>query len=493
LRERTIVLKLRALGTASITILLASCTQPQAGTFEDRTVIEHVTVLDGRGGAALTDARVVVENGRIVRVDRSSAIPAGTAKHIDGTGKFLVPGFIDMHAHLLFPRCTTGDGPPRFDRPLSEKALARQLEFGITTVRSPATPTVEGLALRDDLNAGRIRGPHAVASAELINDPGLSDAQLRQIVREALPHRPDYFKLYSRLGPEQVATVIDEAHRHRIPVIGHLQRTTWAQGVDLGIDHLVHSVDWSIDSLPVSARPAYAEALKTRKGFRSRIDWLEAFDPDGADQRRLISALARKRVSVDVTLIAYDGKFSPPGDGRFRRNPFLAAFRELRADWERCADATADWTADDYRRWQAAKLKLLAWVKRMSDGGVLLVSGTDLTNEWIAPGEGLHQEFELLAEAGLSPDQILRMTGANAAEALHRNDIGIIEAGRRADLVLLSADPRRAISNTRAIVWVMQGGKLVARGVPRRDKVAVAAASNARRAFNETEADDKFP
>jgi imidazolonepropionase-like amidohydrolase len=430
-------------------------------------IIDHVTVLDGRGGAALTDGRVIVRDGKLVSVTRSSGPLPHEGAVLDGRGRFLVPGFIDMHAHLLFPRCTPGNDPPSFDLALSEKALSRQLDFGITMVRSPATPTIEGLQLRDDLNAGKVRGPRALASAELINDPSLTDSQLRQIVREALPYRPDYFKVYARLKPEQVATVVDEAHRHRIPVIGHLQRTTWAQGVSLGVDHLAHSVDWSINSLPADRRASYATAIKERGGFRPRIDWLEAFDPNGARQRQLIAALARKRVSVDVTLIAYDGKFSPPSDGRFRHNPFLRSFPELRSDWKRCGDATADWTAEDYRRWHAARPKLSAWIRQMSDGGVLLVSGTDLTNEWIAPGDGLHQEFELLSEAGLTPNQILRMTGANAAEALHRSDVGIIETGRRADLVLLAADPRRAISNTRSIVWVMQGGRLVANGPPK--------------------------
>lgn len=452
---------------ALLGLALASCATGEAETGDGSTVIDHVTVLDGRGSNALTDARVLVRDGRIVSVGRSIGPLPRNAAVTNGQGRFLLPGFIDMHAHLLFPRCSSGDAAPQFDRALSEKALSRQIDFGITMVRSPATPTVEGLKLRDDLNAGIVRGPRAIASAELINDASLTAPQLRQVVRDALPSRPDYFKVYARLKPEQVAVVIDEAHRHRIPVIGHLQRTTWAQGVELGVDHLAHSVDWSIDDLPANRRAAYTAAIKGDGGFRSRIDWLEAFDPNGIEQRQLVAALAHKRVSVDVTLIAYEGKFSKPADGRFRRNPFLRAFPELRSDWERCGDATADWTADDYRRWQGAKPKLWAWIKRMSDGGVLLVSGTDLTNEWIAPGEGLHQEFELLAEAGLTPNQILRMTGANAAEALHRSDVGIVEAGRRADLVLLSADPRKSISNTRSIVWVMQGGRIVSRDAPK--------------------------
>lgn len=451
-----------------LALALASCADRAADRRDRAIVIEHVTVLDGRGGAALEDGRVVVRDGRIVDVRASaSGHPPHGAMVVDGKGKFLLPGFIDMHAHLLFPRCNPEGGPPRFDRALSERALSAQLDFGITTVRSPATPTIEGLRLRDALNAGRVRGPRAMASAELINDPNLSDEQLRQIVRDALPYKPDFFKVYSRLRPEQVASVVDEAHRHHIPVIGHLQRTTWAQGVSLGVDHLAHSVDWSAESLPLGRRPAYLAATRTRPGFRSRIDWLEAFDPDGADQKALISELARRRNSVDVTLIAYDAKFSPPDEGRYRRNSSLRDFPELREDWSRCDEATSDWTAEDFRRWKAARPKLLAWIKRMSDGGVALVAGTDLTNEWIAPGEGLHQEFELLAEAGLSPDRILRMTGADAALALGLADIGVIEAGRRADLVLLSGDPRRTISNTRSIVWVMQGGRTVAKGASR--------------------------
>jgi imidazolonepropionase-like amidohydrolase len=454
--------------TACFAVLgLLGCRGDPARIGNVDVIIEHVTVLDGRGGAPILDASITIAKGRIIRVASSAFVAAHGATRINGRGKFLLPGFIDMHAHLLFPRCVAEESVSRFDRPLSERALARHLDFGITTIRSPSAPTLEGLRLRNDLNEGQVRGPRAFASAELINDAAMTEAELRAAVREALPARPDYIKAYARLGPHQVASVVDEAHRHGIPVIGHLQQTSWMQGLDAGVDHFAHSVDWSAASLPIAARSAYALAQIKRRGFRARIDWLEAFDPHAPAHDRLLALLAQKQISVDVTLSAYDGKFSPAGEASGRATPSLNAFPELRTDWSRCNDATKSWTAEDFRRWRAAWPRLLTWIKRMHDSGVLLVTGTDLTNEWVLPGEGLHREFELLTTAGLTPNQILRMTGANAAKALRRNDIGIIEPGRRADIVLLAADPRQDIRNTRSIVWVMQGGRRISNGPPR--------------------------
>jgi imidazolonepropionase-like amidohydrolase len=105
-----------------------------------------------------------------------------------------------------------------------------------------------------------------------------------------------------------------------------------------------------------------------------------------------------------------------------------------------------------------------AFVRLLRDGGVQLTTGSDVTNPWVIPGEGLHQEFELLRDAGLTATEILKMTGERAARALRRSDIGVIEAGRRADLVLLDADPSRDIRHTRRIVWVMQQGTIVSGG-----------------------------
>jgi imidazolonepropionase-like amidohydrolase len=305
----------------------------------------------------------------------------------------------------------------------------------------------------------------------LIDDPKLTDEQLRNVVREALARRPDYFKVYARLSPQAVASVIDEAHKHGIPVIGHMGQTSWLEAARLGIDHLAHAVDWSPKTLTAEARKDYFAAIRgrdMRSPFRSRIDWLELVDLTSAEVRDMIAEVAKRGVSVDLTLVAYDGKFAAPNGGRYAANRFVQIVPALHQDWTQCPNITLtrDWTKEDYRRWNAAYPKMQALVRMMRDTGVLLTTGTDLTNPWIIPGESLHQEFELLVAAGLSSSEVLKMTGENAARALRSNDVGLIEAGRIADLVLLAANPLQNISNTRSIRWVMKAGKRVSDGPP---------------------------
>jgi imidazolonepropionase-like amidohydrolase len=191
-------------------------------------------------------------------------------------------------------------------------------------------------------------------------------------------------------------------------------------------------------------------------------------DLSSPEVKDMITEVANRGSSVDFTLIAYNAKFAAPNGGRYANDRFARIVAELYQDWTQCPDitSTGDWTAEDYRRWNVAYPKMQALVRMMRDAGVLLTTGTDLTNPWVIPGESLHQEFELLVAAGLSPSDVLKMSGEKAASALRSDDVGLIEAGRLADVVLLGANPLDNIANTRAIQWVMKGGKRVSYGPP---------------------------
>jgi hypothetical protein len=450
---------------ALVLSLLPGCTPsrlPVALVQPGDQIIRDVTILSAPGFVAQHGREVIVRNGIIVAVQaQQSTRPAGTTI-IDGGGGYLIPGFVDMHAHLLVPRCDQTPGAPAgFDIALSERMMGVLLDFGITSIRSPANPTVDGLALRDRLNRGEVRGPFARASAELINDPALTPEAMRAAIRANLPSRPDYIKLYTRIRPDVLAAGVDEAHRHGLEVIGHLGATSWRRGAEDGIDYLTHTADWSAETLRPDRRAAYREAVQRDGAFRGRIRWLELLDLESDEARATVVAIASRGIAIDPTLVAYAAKFTPPTDPRFRANRQRAAVPELLADWQNCGTGADDWTEPDYRRWAAAQPKLHRWLRMLHDAGVPLLIGSDITNPWVIPGESLHQEMALLTQAGFSPQQVLTMATANGAAALRLGDrTGRIAPGLEADMVLLRGDPVREIGNSRTIQWVMEDGRM---------------------------------
>lgn len=446
--------------------VLASCQAvPPASPTETRgeVVVRNVTIISGPAFAPVEGQEVAIRAGRIIAIrPQWRSTPAGT-QVIDGNGGYLLPGFIDMHAHILIPRCSrAADAADRFDVALSERMLGVLLRSGITTLRSPSNPTEQGLALRDRANAGGLPAPFIRAAAELINDSNLSADTMREQIRQTLPFHPDYIKLYARIGPEALAAGIDEAHAHGIPVIGHLGSSSWTEGARASIDFLTHAVDWSAKTLRPADRSRYEAEVAARGAFRARIRWLEWLDLESPEVREMVNEVGRRHIPVDPTLVAYEAKFSPPDDRRFRANAHRDLVPELRRDWEECGSGTDDWTQEDYSRWRAAYPKIGQLLHRLERAGVPLLVGTDVTNPWVIPGESFHQELELLVEAGFTSADVLRMATMNAADALALGDqIGQLRAGFQADLVLLRSNPLESVSRTRDIAWVMEDGALV--------------------------------
>jgi imidazolonepropionase-like amidohydrolase len=189
-----------------------------------------------------------------------------------------------------------------------------------------------------------------------------------------------------------------------------------------------------------------------------RIYWLEHVDLDSPAIQEMIQGLAKHHVAVDPTLMAFRTKFWGD-DPRYTDNPRKTeAPPKLWAGFARRSD-TADWTPDQYRAARAQWPKLLALVKLMHDRGVLLTAGTDTPFPWIVPGASFHEELRLLVEAGIPVPDVLRMATINGGRALKRN-IGAIEPGKDADLVVLTANPLESLGNTERIEMVIKGGQM---------------------------------
>ncbi|KAF1708668.1 hypothetical protein CSC73_08210 [Pseudoxanthomonas sacheonensis] len=420
-------------------------------------VLEDVTLFDGESVAPRTGMSVVVSQGKIVQVARTqdvSILPGWRVQRLHGS--FVLPGLFDTHAHVTFLRePNTFSG---YDAATSERILKILLAHGITTILNPAAPEEPAVQLRDAIAAGQVLGPRMLTAGPPINwSEEKTPDQVRAEVNRQADAGVDYIKVYARMPPSLVRAATDAAHARGLRVVGHLQATSPEEAVAAGIDAITHGATWTTGLLPEERRNAYLKRQQQVGFMRSRIDWLNWIDLDSAQVQGSIQAVARSRTPLDPTLIAYVTKFRGR-DPRYRNSPYLdVAPREVLATWDGWLD---DWPDEEFARGAAAWPRMLELVKRYYDAGALLTTGSDFPNPYVIPGAGLHDEMELLVQAGIPPAEVIRIATRNGAESLRLlGETGTVAVGKRADLVVLGADPTADINNVRKIKIVFLGGR----------------------------------
>lgn len=426
-------------------------------------VLSDVAVFDGTGAPPRHHLDVEITGERITAIRPHDAREySAQSRVLDLTGRFLVPGFIDMHEHVAAERWTMtplGVKSATFDSSLAMRTLDVLMASGITTVRNPGSwvaTTAQEVALRQRAATDVTRWPRIVTAGAILSDPSLSVDAVRAEVRAQARRQVDFIKVYSGMPPLLVQAAIDEAHRNGVRAAGHLQRTTWTQGAGFGIDFIEHGAPWSADVLPQSRRSEYASLT----GMRARITWLEELDLGAAVIDTMIRALASHHVIVTPTLVALQSKFWGY-DASYHGDSTAGYLPEFVDDWRIIGTNTDDWSTEEFARIRAAWPKLLALTKRLHDGGVILTAGADLGSPWVTPGSSFHQELKLLVDAGISPGDVIRIATQNGARALGiANDVGTIEVGKRADLVVLGDDPGRDIAATRNVERVIRSGRV---------------------------------
>jgi imidazolonepropionase-like amidohydrolase len=441
----------------------------RAALVEGQTlVLRGATLIDGTDRTPRSAATVVVKNGWIVAVGRAEEVraPVG-ARTVDLGGRYLVPGFVEMHGHLAIgvwePDPIGGKPALRYayDEVATRELTRSQLAFGITTVRNPAAPTVEGVTLRNRVRRGEQVGPRIITAGapldRLMVSNGVETVTTETEVRAAVAKEAalgvDFIKLYHTLDSAQIRAGVDEAHKHGLRAVAHLWLTSWTDAATAGLDGITHIIVNNAGLLPEANRAEYQRGIR---GGQFMFDWFKYADFDGPEIRGMIAALVAHRITIDPTLVAFeatawatDSTHYPPESNRYVPPTYLAKMKDGGA-------ALRGWPAEDYLSAQRQFRRMQELARRLHESGVPLTVGTDGANPWL-----FHHELELLVGAGIPPAAVIQMATRNGAVALGLiSEIGTVEVGKRADLVVLDADPIADIRNTRRIAWVIQDGRL---------------------------------
>ncbi len=433
---------------ASVVLSLTATSSALAA--ESAIVIEKCTLFDSQAGEMLPDRTIVVRGDQIIAVHKpgeKAEIPTG-AQRIDGRGKFVLPGLIDAHVHLVHVL--------DFAHVTGDEVLPLYLAAGVTSVRSTGDEVVAETLVARFAALHPQSSPRVFTCSPLLDaDPPIhrdigrgviNPTEVPALLDDMLRWNVTTIKIYAGTGREVGRTIIEEGHRRKIFVTAHLGRYSAQDAVADGIDGLEHI--WSVFNYVIPPEVA------SQPGHRGKLDL------DNPLCQQLVAELARRKVYVDPTLAVFRNMILLSDVPEVSNHPDNALVPKRLLDfWPvylQRSGCPQGGPLNDRRR-EFAKFQELTG--KLHRAGVPLLVGTDSPEPQVTPGFSLHQELEMLVESGLSPAAALQAATLNNAAALRQEaHLGSISPGKLADLVLLTANPLEDIRNTRRIDVVIRSG-----------------------------------
>lgn len=412
--------------------------------------ITGVTLLDGTGTPAKTNQTVVVANGRIAAVGPSASVqvPVG-AQIIDGSGHTLIPGMMGLHDHLYYT-AAGGRGAT-----LTYSAPRLYLGTGVTTVRTTGSRAAYSeLNMKAEIDADRWPGPRIHITAPYItggkgvNSMTLIDSpeEARRFVAYWAEEGATWLKAYTNIGYAEFAAAIDEAHKRGMKVTGHICSISFTEAVELGIDNIEHGLFTNSDYTPGKEQSECPQAMMQNAA---------AVDVDGPEVEHTFRMMIDNDVPMTSTLAVYE-LFVP---NRPTKDPraLEAMAPEVRADYLKARDEI---DSSNEGIPVEALHNAMAYERKFVDMGGLLASGVDPTgNGGALPGYGDQRNFELLSEAGFSPETVVQIMSLNGAKILGVDgELGSIESGKIADMVLIRGDLTTNPAVINGVVTVFKDG-----------------------------------
>jgi imidazolonepropionase-like amidohydrolase len=427
--------------------------------------ITHARVIDGTGAAARDDQTILIREGKIDSVGTVS-IPSD-AKVIDGTGRSVIPGLVDMHGHMFY----TAGNVYHQDGSLAMGGITLNEMFytyprlylaaGVTSVRT--TGSIEpytDLNLKRWIDRGLVPGPKMDVTSPYMEGEGTMFPQMHEITsptdaQKTAAYWADEgvtsFKAYMNITRAELKAVIDEAHSRGLKVTGHLCSVTAREAAALGIDNLEHG--------PIAVDTEFVSNKVPDKcpPFMDMLDAQANVDVNGSAVQQITNDLIQHHVAVTSTLSVYE--LDVPSHLPLRKEVTDAMLPDSLASY-----LAARKRANGDPRWEMRLRKEMEWERAFAKAGGTLLAGSDPTGVGAVvggdlAGYGMQREVELLVEAGFSPLEAIHIaTQANAEFLGHGLRTGTITPGKQADLVVIAGDPSTSIAEIEKVEVVFKDG-----------------------------------
>ena len=419
--------------------------------------LTHVRVIDGTGSAARNDQTIIISGDKIQSIgDSSSAsVPAG-AQVLALSNKTVLPGLVGMHEHLFYP--SGGRTAVAIYNEMGFSFPRLYLANGVTSMRT--TGSIEpyaDLELKKLIDAGKLAGPKIHVTGPYLEGAGSFTPQMHGLTgpddaRKTVDYWADEgvtsFKAYMHITRAELGAAIQEAHKRGIKVTGHLCSIGFTEAADLGIDDLEHG-------LFVDTEFTAGKQPDVCPDTKAAVAHMATLKVDGPEIQGLIRHLVTKHVAVTSTLPVFE-TFVPgraPQDARV----LDAMLPQTRAEYLKTRERVG---AMKDSPWPKAFQLEMAFEHAFVKAGGTLLAGLDTTGYGgVIAGYGDQREVELLAEAGFTPVQAIRIATLNGARFMGADkEIGSIDVGKAADLVLVKGNPAQHISDIENVSLVFKDG-----------------------------------
>ncbi len=412
-------------------------------------VIDHAQLIDGSGAPPIADCRVVIRGERIEAAGPRALVtmPEG-AQVIDGTGSTVLPGLIDVHMHDA-----------------SDANMALYIKNGVTSVRFGGGNQTAILALRERIQRDEIVGPRIFSVGAGVNAtphawPGSHAAdspnEARRLVRRLISEEHvDAILATQGVDRASLVAITETAHEFAVPVIGQLWTVSARGAAAVGLDGLENT-----SRIPESDMFTRERIFATR-GVSERLAtlahmWVEA---DRTLMSELAGILAEAGVALAPELVSFEAwarlsQEEVESDRDWPRDP---EDPQVIAYQRQVAHISHAWTASDVAAQREAIPRFAEFCRSYADAGGRLLAGTDSGFGAIL----LQRELAWFRRAGLAPLQVIRTATRQAASALGRDDLGFLQAGRTADVIVVRGDPVADTAALRDVERVFIGGRLV--------------------------------